>query len=81
MTETKSLAFKVFDRLISWFFLFVILFSLLGIALTLSGFPETYLFINPPTMLLASGILSCFFTFNFLRKELEKEWNSQLGPI
>jgi hypothetical protein len=65
--------------MISWFFLFVILFSLLGIALILSGFPETYLFINLPTMSLASGILSCFFTFHFTRKELEKEWNRQRG--
>jgi uncharacterized membrane protein YqjE len=57
----------------------VILFSLLGIVLIIAGFPEAYRFINPTAMFLASGILSCFFTFYFTRKELEKEWNEQLG--
>jgi uncharacterized membrane protein len=79
LTETKSLAFEIFDRIISWFFLFAIVISLFGIVLMVSGFPETYLFINPLTMFLASGILSCFFTFYLTRKELEEEWNRQQG--
>jgi len=81
LTETKSLVFKIFDRLVSWFFLFVILLSLLGIVLIVSGFSETHRFINPPTMFLTSGILSCFLTFYFTRKDLEKEWNRQLGVV
>jgi len=81
LTETKSLALKIFDRIISWFFLSVIVISLFGIVLTISGFPETYLFINPLTMFLASGILASFLTFYFTRRELEEEWNRQRGVV
>lgn len=81
LTETKSLAFKIFDRIVSWFFLSVIAISLFGIVLMVSGFPETYLFINPLTMFLASGILSSFFTFYFTRRELEEEWKRQQGVV
>jgi len=69
----KSLVLKILDRLISWFFLFVILFSMLGIVMILSGFPEIYGFISSPAMFLTSGIFSCLFTFHLTRKELEKE--------
>jgi hypothetical protein len=49
--------------------------------LTISGFPETYLFINPLIMFLASGILASFLTFYFTRRELEEEWNRQRGVV
>jgi len=61
------------NRLISWFFLFVILFSMTGIVMILSGYPEIYRFISSPAMFLTSGMFSCFFTFHFTRKELEME--------
>jgi len=79
LSTPKNLVFKTLNRLISWFFLFVILFSMLGMVLILSGFPEIYHFISSPAMLLASGLFSCLFTFHFTRKELEKERNEQLG--
>jgi len=77
LTKTKSHVLAILNRLISWFFLFVILFSMLGMVLILSGFPEIYHFISSPAMLLASGLFSCLFTFHFTRKELEKERNEE----
>ena len=73
MAKTKSLALKTLDRLLSWFFMFETLLLILGISLIISGFRETYLFINPLTMVLIPGIFSCFVTFHFTRKELEEE--------
>jgi len=77
LTKTKSHVLAILNRLISWFFLFVILFSMLGMVLILSGFPEIYHFISSPAMLLASGLFSCLFTFHFTIKELEKERNEE----
>jgi len=81
LTKTKSLAFKTLNRLFSWFFISETLLLMLGIALIVSGFRETYRFINPLTLFLIPGILSCFSTFYLTRKELEKEWNEQLGTV
>ena len=77
LTETKNLGFKIFYRIVSWFFLLVIAITLLEIVFIASGYPEIHLFINPSTTFLSSGILACFCTFYFTRKELEEEWNRQ----
>ena len=79
LAETKKTGFKIFHRIVSFFFLLVIAITLFEIILILSGFPEIHLFINPTTTFLVSGILSCFCTFYFTRSELEKERNGQLG--
>ena len=74
LTKTISLALKILNRLFSWFFIFEVLLFMLAIVLTLYGFSETYRFINLPTMAIVPGILSCFLTFHFTRRELEAEW-------
>jgi len=79
LTETKKLGFKIFYRMVSWFFLLTIAITLFEIVFIASGFPEIHLFINPSTTFLASGILACFCTFYSTRRELEKERNRQLG--
>jgi len=79
LTETKSLGFKIFYRIVCWFFLIVIIITLFEIIFIVYGFPEIHLFINPSTTFLASGILACFCTFYFTRRELEEERNEQRG--
>ena len=79
MTETKNLGFKIFYRIVSWFFLLAIAITVFELVLVVSGFPEIHLFINPSTTFLASGILACFCTFYSTRRELEEERNGQLG--
>jgi len=79
LTETKKIGFKIFYRMVSWFFLLVIAITLFEIVFIVSGFPEIHLFINPSTTFLASGILACFCTSYLTRRELEEEQNEQLA--
>jgi hypothetical protein len=79
LTETKNLGFKIFYRIVSWFFLITIAITLFEIVFIVSGFPEIHLFINPSTTFLASGILACFCTFYSTKRELEEERDEQLG--
>ena len=65
MTEKVSLVTKTVNRIILWFFLFLFIFELLGIALIVSGLPGLYLFLNPYILVVGSGILSCLSSIFF----------------
>jgi hypothetical protein len=78
LVATENLGFKIFYKLITCFFLFAIAITISELVIIASGFPEIHLFINPSTTFIASGILACFYTFYFTKKELEEESNKQL---
>ena len=70
MTERKSLALKMVNRILVWFFLFLILLSVFGIALMMFGLPGIFLFLNPSILFVASVIFSCFFAIIFAVMDL-----------
>ena len=65
MTERKSLALKMVNRILVWFFLFLILLSVFGIALMMFELPGIFLFVNPYILFVGSVIFSCFFAIIF----------------
>jgi len=73
MTERKSLVLKTVNRIFAWFFLFLIILSLFGIALIASGLPGIYLFLNPSILFVASGIFSCSCALFFAIIDLKKK--------
>jgi hypothetical protein len=72
MTEKKSLALKTVNRMFVWFFLFLILISVFGIALMIFGLPGIFLFLNPYILFVASVIFSCFFAIIFALVDLKR---------
>jgi len=73
MTEKKSLALKTVNRMFVWFFLFLILISVFGIALMIFGLPGIFLFLNPYILFVASVILSCLFAIIFALVDLRRD--------
>jgi hypothetical protein len=73
MTEKKSLALKTVNRMFVWFFLFLILISVFGIALMIFGLPGIFLFLNPYILFVASVIFSCFFAIIFALVDLRRD--------
>ena len=73
MTERKSLVLKTVNRIFAWFFLFLIMLSLFGIALIMFGLPGTYLFLNPAILFAASGIFSFSCAVIFAIMDLKKK--------
>jgi len=72
MTGKKSLALKTVNRIFVWFFLFLFLLSLFGIALMMFGLPGIFLFLNPYILFVASVIFSCFFAIIFALVDLRR---------
>jgi hypothetical protein len=73
MTGKKSLALKTVNRIFVWFFLFLFLLSLFGIALMMFGLPGIFLFLNPYILFMASIIFSCFFAIIFALMDLRRD--------
>jgi hypothetical protein len=65
MTKRKSLALKTVNRIFVWFFLFLTLLSLFGIALMVFGLPGIFLFLNPYILFVVSVVFSCFSAIIF----------------
>jgi len=73
MTEKMSLALKTVNRILVWFFLFLILLSVFGIALMIFELPGILLFLNPYILFAASVIFSCFFAIIFALIDLRRD--------
>jgi hypothetical protein len=72
MTEKVNLVTKTISRIILWFFLFLFIFELFGIALIFSGLPGLYLFLNPHILVIAAGLMSFSSSLFFAIIDLNK---------
>jgi hypothetical protein len=72
MIKNDSLVRKTVGRIFAWFFLFLIIISLFGIALIIFGLPGIYLFLNPSLLLVVSAIFSCCCATIFSIVDLKK---------
>ena len=79
MNEKVSLATKTIHRIFLFFFIFLFVLELLGIAFIVSGLPGIYLFLNPNVLVLGSVILSCISSAIFALIDRNRTWKQSFN--